>query len=261
MATAPQASKLPLFYRQLVPLNEQDHGNFHARKTDKAVWLANQHAIPLTVEEFPAAQRDYPIVFSAGDNPVPLGLMGMSEGVNVFVTPEGGLSEDVYVPAYARRYPFILAKLQPDAEELSLCFDPECDLIGEFDDGAPLFENGEPSEHTQNTLKFCEQFEVAGNKTASFIAELKKHDLLMDGELSFQRENEEKPMVYRGFKMVNQEKMKDLRGDVLRTWNKNGMLPLVFAHLFSLELVRGIFARQIRQDKLPAKEDGAGASQ
>jgi hypothetical protein len=251
MASAPQAS-LPLFYKQLVPLNHADHGHLNARKTDKAVWLVNQHAIPLTVEEFPAAQRDYPIVFSAGDSPVPLGLMGMSDGVNVFVDEDGGLKEDVYVPAYARRYPFILAKLTPEAEELSLCFDPECDLIGDFEGGTPLFDGESPTEHVTNTLKFCEQFELAGNKTAAFINELKKHDLLMDGELTFQRDSDEKPMIYRGFKMVNQEKLRELRGDVLRTWNQNGMLPLVFAHLYSMDLVKGIFARQIRQDKLPA---------
>ena len=251
MASAPQAANLPLFYKQVVPLNHADHGNYHARKTDKAEWMANQHAIPLTVEEFPAAQRFYPIVFSVGDNPVPLGLMGMSEGINVFVDEEGALREDVYVPAYARRYPFILARLRPDADELSLCFDPQCNLIGEFEDGEPLFIGDEPSEHIQNTLKFCEQFEIAGNKTNAFMAELIKHDLLMDGELSFQRDGDENPMVYRGFKMVNQEKLRELRGDILRSWNQNGMLPLVFAHLFSLELVKGIFARQIGQGKLP----------
>ena len=41
------------------------------------------------------------------------------------------------------------------------------------------------------------------------------------------------------------------RGDVLRGWNQSGLLALVFAHLFSLELVREIFAKQIMQGKGP----------
>ncbi len=251
MASVPQASGLPLFYNELVPISLEDHGNLRARRTDKATWLANQHAVPLTVEEFPMAQRHYPIVFSIGDNPVPLALMGMSEGINVFVGEDGTIPADLYLPAYARRYPFLLAKLRPEAEELSLCFDPTSDLVGEFDEGSLLFENGEPTEHIKNTLSFCEQFEIAGNKTSSFIQELKKHELLMDGELTFNRDDLEKPMVYRGFKIISQEKLRDLRGDVLRTWNKNGMLALVFAHLFSLELVRDVFARQAKQGTLP----------
>ncbi len=260
MASAPQNS-MPLFYKELVAISLEDHANLRTRKTDKPTWLANQHAIPLTVEEFPAAQRHYPIVFSIGDNPVPLALMGMSEGINVFISEDGQIEEEIYIPAYARRYPFMLAKLSPDAEELSLCFDPTSNLVGEFEDGTPLFEDGQPSEQIKGTLSFCEQFELAGNKTANFVKELEKHELLMDGELTFNRDDLEKPVVYRGFKIINEEKLRDLRGDVLRTWNKNGMLPLVFAHMLSLELVRDVFAKQANQSKLPTQSDAPAAGE
>lgn len=251
MASAPQNSALPIFYKDLAPLNRQDHAGWNSRPTDKAPWLVNQHAIPLTVEEFPMAQRHFPIVFSSGDEPVPLALLGMNEGVNVFVDDEGALTSTIYLPAYARRYPFMLAKLRPDTDELSLCFDPTSGLVGEFDEGAPLFEGEEPSEATKATLQFCEQFEVAGQKTASFVAELKKHDLLMDGELTLQTDGQEQPFVYRGFRMVDENKLRELRGDVLRGWNQNGLLPLIYAHLFSLELVRDIFGRQVQLGKGP----------
>jgi hypothetical protein len=136
MASAPQnVPQLPLFYNDLMPLNSRDHGTWRSRTTDKANWLVGQHAVPLTVEEFPQAQRHFPIVFSSGDSPVPLALMGLNEGVNVFIDEEGTVTSPIYVPAYVRRYPFMLAKLNPDAAELSLCFDPTTDLIGEFDDG------------------------------------------------------------------------------------------------------------------------------
>jgi hypothetical protein len=254
MASAPQAAQLPLFYTDLVPLNSRDHSTWRSRTTNQAKWLAGQHAVPLTVEEFPQAQRFYPIIFSTGDNPVPLALMGLNEGVNVFIDDEGTLASPVYIPAYARRYPFLLAKLSPESSELSLCFDPATDLIGAFDDGVPMFEGEQPTESTKATLSFCEQFEIAGQKTQAFIDELKKHDLLMDGEVAIQQEGKEQPFIYRGFQMVNEEKLRDLRGDVLRGWNQSGLLPLIFAHLFSLELMRDVFARQIDQGKGPATE-------
>ena len=251
MASAPQEATLPLFYNDLVPLNSRDHGEWRSRTTDRAPWLVGQHAVPLTVEEFPQAQRNFPIIFSAGDAPVPLALMGLNEGVNVFVDDTGLLSAPVYVPAYARRYPFMLAKLSPENEDLSLCFDPATDLIGAFEDGLPLFENGEPTDACKATLNFCEQFEIAGQKTGTFIDELKKHDLLMEGEVAIQQEGAEQPYVYRGFQMINEEKLREMRGDVLRAWNQNGMLPLIVAHLFSLELMRDIFARQVELGKGP----------
>ena len=250
MASAPQAS-LPLFYNDLMPLNSRDHSTWRSRTTDKAKWLVNQHAVPLTVEEFPQAQRNYPIVFSSGDNPVPLALMGLNEGVNVFVDDEGAVTGPVYVPAYARRYPFMLAKLNPEAEELSLCFDPTTDLIGSFDEGVELFEGENPTEACKATLNFCEQFEIAGQKTQAFIEELTKNKLLMDGEVAIQQEGKEQPYVYRGFQMVDENKLREVRGDVLRQWAQSGMLGLIYAHLFSLELMRDIFAKQLELGKGP----------
>jgi hypothetical protein len=35
--------------------------------------------------------------------------------------------------------------------------------------------------------------------------------------------------------------------------NQNGMLPLLFAHLFSLSQMRDVFSRQMQQGKAPAQ--------
>jgi hypothetical protein len=254
MASAPQQANLPLFYQAIVPLNRNDHAGWHARQTDRAPWLVGQHAVPLTVEEFPQAQRHFPIIFSTGAEAVPLALFGLNEGVNVFVDGEGRFDAPVYIPAYARRYPYLLARLTPEAEELSLCFDPTSDLLGPFEDGAALFNGDEPSENTTGMLQFCEQFEVAGQKTASFVAELNKHGLLIDGEVSVQPDGAAQPFVYRGFRMVDESKLREMRGDVLRTWTQNGLLPLIHAHLFSLDLIREIFGRQMQKGLMPAPD-------
>lgn len=251
MASAPQSNPLPLFYKDLMPLNSRDHASWSSRTTETAAWMVGQHAIPLTAEEFVQAGRHFPIVFSIADSPVPLALMGLNEGVNTFFDDEGKISGPVYVPAYARRYPFMLAKLTPDTEELSLCFDPTSDLVGEFTDGTPLFNGEEPSDACKATLDFCRNFEEAGFRTQAFVDELMKHDLLMDGEVSIQQEGNENPFVYRGFKMIDQEKLRELRGDVLRSMNQSGMLGLIFAHLFSLEHMSEVFGRQVQQGKGP----------
>ncbi|TGX52828.1 multidrug transporter [Sphingomonas gei] len=251
MASAPQQS-LPLFYSQLEPLSSQAHADFRIRVRDKAPFLAKQHAVPVTVEEFPLVQRFLPIVFSVGDDPVPLALMGLNEGVNTFFDDEGTLLEpNFYVPAYIRRYPYLLARLRPDADELSLCFDPSSDTIGAFEDGDKLFENGEPTETTKNILQFNEQFEQAGARTAMFMKDLKELDILIDGEVTIQQEGNEQPFIYRGFMMIDENKLNELRGDQLRKIVQNGMLPLIYAHLFSLALMRDIFGRQVRLGKMP----------
>lgn len=250
MATAPNFG-LPLFYNQLEPLSSSAHGAWKARRMESAPFLAQTHAVPLTVEEFALAQRHFPIVFSVGDNPVPLALMGLNEGVNVFVDDEGKLTSEVYVPAYVRRYPFMLARLRPEVDELSLCFDPSADAIGAFEEGEALFEDNQPSETTKQILGFCENFEQAGMQTGAFMKELADNKLLIDGEVSIQPEGSAQPFVYRGFQMISEDALKNLRGDVARKMIQSGLLPLVYAHLFSLSLIRDVFARQMQLGKVP----------
>ena len=252
MATAAPNQGLPLFYNALEPLNLEQHGQMKVRAITSMPELGRTHAVPLTVDEFALVQRHYPIVFSVGDAPVPIALMGLNEGINVFLDENGRATDpNLYIPAYLRRYPFLLAKLRPDSDELSLCYDPTSGAVGDFPDGEPLFDGDQPGAATQAILQFCEQFEAAGLRTNAFVEDLQKSDLLMDGEVAIQPEGSEQPFVYRGFRMVDEEKVRNLRGDELRKMNQNGMLPLVYAHLFSLTQMRDVFARQMQQGKAP----------
>jgi hypothetical protein len=251
MATEPPSNTLPIFYAGLEPLSSSVHAAYHSKSSDRAPFLATNHAVPITIDEFVAVQRYFPIVFSIGENPVPLALMGLNEGVNVFVDAEGKLTGEIYLPAYVRRYPFMLARLSPDAQELSLCFDPTSGLVGDFAEGDALFDGDKPSEATNNILKFCEEFELSAQRTVAFMKEMRDGGLLMDGEVSIQPVGSDQPFIYRGFQMVNEEKLRELEGDELKRMNQNGMLPLILAHLFSMSLVREVFAKQMQQGKGP----------
>jgi len=252
MASAAPNQNLPMFYKEIVPLNATQHGTLKIRPVEKSPFIAQTHAIPITVDEFGLAQRHYPIVFSIGENPIPIALMGLNEGINVFLDPDGRpIDTTTYIPAYIRRYPFLLAKLNQETDELSLCFDPTTEAVGEFDDGQPLFDGDQPSDATKAILEFCEQFETAGQRTAAFMEDVKKSGLLMDGEVAIQPEGYQQPFIYRGFQMIDEEKLRELRGDELRKMNQNGMLPLLYAHLFSLAQMREVFARQLGQGKAP----------
>ena len=252
MATAPQP-QLPLFYKDLLPLNAKEHGDWSVSSFDNAAFLAESHAIPLTVDEFVDAQRNYPIVFTAGDNPLPIALFGLNEGVNTFIGDDGKMVADVYVPAYIRRYPFILAKLQPNTDDMSLCFDPTAGVIAKQEGGQELFDSeGKPSEYTKGVLEFCQKFEESGQRTRAFLEELKKLDILMDGEIAITRSDApDKPFVYRGFQMVDEKKLRELPVETVEALNNNGMIMLIHAHLFSMNLMRRLFERQSAQGKAP----------
>jgi hypothetical protein len=250
MASAP-IQGLPLFYNDLMPISSEVHADWRLRAKNGVPFLTKVHAVPLLAEEFINASRFYPIVFSAGENAVPLALMGLNEGVNTFVDDEGLFPADYYVPAYIRRYPFMLARLRPDTDELSLCIDPTSDVIGAFDEGEPLFDGKEPSERTRDILSFCEQVEQASLVTSAFFQDIAEQKLLIDGEFTAQPTGVAQPYVYRGFQIVSEDALKNLRGDVVRKWNQNGLLALLYAHIFSLQRMADVFGRQAQQGKLP----------
>lgn len=240
MASQPQA-QLPLFYRNLVPLTSDLHAEWglHAR-TDMA-FARDTHAVPVTVDEFVQVQRHFPIVFSSGESSVPLALVGLQEGHNLFVGEDGQWKAGTYIPAYLRRHPFMLARLQPDNDTLSLVFDDSWDLVN-AEGEQKLFDGKEPSEGTRNILQFCEQFEQAIARTRSFMDEVAKLGLLMDGQAQIQNPGMEQPATFSGFQMVDEQKLQNIRGDQARKMVQNGMMGLIYAHLFSLSQIRELFA-------------------
>jgi hypothetical protein len=244
MASNP-APMMPLFYNSVVPLSSQAHPNFRVRQRTNFPEATKTHAVPLTVDEFASAMRHYPIVFGAGQTGAPLALLGLTDGVNTFIDADGNWQKDVYIPAYVRRYPFLLAKFNEASEELTLCFDDKSGLVeaGDFE-GYDLFDGDQPSEHTKSVLQFCEQFEMAVARTKQFMDEMLALDLIIDGEVSLQQ-GEGQPSVYRGFRMISEDKMRELRGDQVRKLVQTGMIGLIYAHLLSLQNTRDIFARQM----------------
>jgi len=150
----------------------------------------------------------------------------------------------------------MLARLRPDTDELSLCFDPSADVIGpDFEDGRPLFDaEGKPTEVVTGVLEFCEQWEQSWQRTTAFMKELTDAKLLIDGEVSVQPDGVDKPFIYRGFQMISEEKLRELRGDQARKMVQNGVLPLIYAHLFSLNIMSDIFSKQMAAGKVMPNE-------
>ncbi len=233
----------PMFYQSVMPISSDTHANWGLLQRESLGFTKGSHAIPVTVDEFVNCQRSFPIVFGLGEAAAPLALVGLQEGNNLYVDDNGQWEATAYVPAFVRRYPFMLARLSPDRPDLSLCFDDTAGQIA-ADVGEPLFVDGAPSETTKNILTFCEQFEQAVDRTRRFMEELEKLNLLMDGEVTIQREGLAEPAVYRGFRMVDEAKLQALRGDQARKLVQSGMLGLIYAHLFSLALISPLFERQ-----------------
>lgn len=232
----PALSGSVLFYAKPEPLSTQTHGSLGVNRTAKPYRFVSQaNLVPLTVAEFVPASLSYPVVF-LGDAKVPLAVMGLREGENLFVTSDGDFRVDAYIPSFVRRYPFVFAADQSN-ERLVLCIDRAAPFVAENAE-VPFFENGQPSSYTQTAMQFCNDFETERRRTEQFVGLLTELDLFETREATFQPMNPDgtpaAPVKLADYFAVSLEKLNKLPNEKFLELRDNGALAQIFAHLFSL---------------------------
>jgi hypothetical protein len=232
-----QLSGTVLFYSQPEPLNNELHSKLGLRRIDRPfAFAAGAQAVPLTVTEFGAAALSYPVIF-AGDKKQPLAVMGVTGNANMFIQPNGYFEVGVYVPAYIRRYPFVLAN-DPAREQLVVCIDRAAAMLGDLPD-LPFFDPaGQPTDYTKNCIQFCNDYETEIRRTESFVALLTEFDLFETRKTTYTPTNPDgsqgAPQEIAEYFAVSEERVKALPDDKVRTLLDNGALSQIYAHLVSL---------------------------
>ncbi|WP_349359166.1 SapC family protein [Stappia sp.] len=236
---------LPLFYRTPEPLRADTHGALKVDLTPHYGFARNAHAVPLNAIEFAAAARHYPIVFAAGSTPpAAVAVLGLRRDANLFVNAAGGWVEDLYVPSYLRRYPFILAR-DAQGKDFALCVDVASDKVGEAA-GHALFAEGAASEATRKALEFCSAFHREAQASAAALEKLAEHDLLIPNEGRFTLSSGE-VLTVNDFLVVSEERFAALSDAAFLDLRKAGTLPAIYCHLLSMrcwsDLVRRLEAQ------------------
>lgn len=228
--TAPNAEAMPLFYTAPRPLDRAQDGDLRVGRPLNYNFAAKANAIPLLVDEFPMASAYYPIVFVGTGTPIPAVVTGLKNDTNLFISPEGAWQAGTYLPAYVRRYPFILMD-DPDKKQFVLCLDTGSDMVGR-DDGFPLFDKGEPSEFTKGAMEFCVTLRQQGDTTDAFVQALQEHKLLIPNDAQINAHDGTR-LQLSGFLVIDPQKFDELPDSVIVQWRRKGWLGLVYAHLLS----------------------------
>ena len=227
-----------LFYQRPEPLAKELHSNLGVKRMDGPFGFAKTgHAIPLTVGEFPLSAVTGPIIF-VGDEKLPIAVMGLNAGENMFVKDDGTFESGIYIPAYVRRYPFVFANDDAN-KQMVLCIDRGAEFIVDKGYDMPFFdEKGEPTEYTKNCIDFCNNFEVERQRTMSFVQVLKDLDLFETKTATFTMANGDgtmgEPQKIADYFGVSEDKLNKLPSEKLVELRDNGALGQIYAHLLSL---------------------------
>ena len=222
---------LPLFYRSPRPLDKTRHADKSiATKVDYSFAKAT-NSVPLNAVEFAFAMRRYPIVFTSATPVMPVAVLGLRSEQNLFLADDGAWAPGCYVPAYVRRYPFIFLE-SADKLTYTLCVDEASEMLVDGD-GQALFRDGEPSEFTESTLKFCSAFQGQAAATLEFASALKERGLLVENRADVSLKSGER-LALSGFRMIDEAKFTGLADEVFLDWRQRGWLPLVYSQLLSM---------------------------
>jgi hypothetical protein len=239
-----------LLYKEIKALNRDEHRALKLKSTGDCRFAAETHIVPLAGLEFFQAARAYPIVFvGEGDVVSPIALLGLKEGQNGYVEDNGQWRANTYVPAFVRRYPFVLA--QGDDENFTVCFDEAYPGWNE-EEGRELFsEGGENSEYLNEMIQFLQNFTAEMQRTRAFVSLLSELQLLAPRTLKLTHTSGE-TFVLRDFQAVDEEKFLQLSDEDVLKLHKAGFLGWVYAHLMSLGNANALFEHHLEEKKAAA---------
>jgi len=237
-ATGTEPLPPPLFYKRPLPLSAQYHASVKIRPVMDFTFAAETNAVPVAVPEFVMAARHYPIIF-IGDDLVPSVALGLRPNDNLFVDVKGAWEVGQYIPAYVRRYPFILLGEQGD-ERLQLGIDDEARSNKE--DALPLFQDGKETDVVREAIGLCEQFHAAYRFSLDCMKAIKAADIIESRSLEVTLPDGEKLNVG-NFLAVNEEKFKAVPDATILDWRAKGWLHAVYFHLQSLNNWDSLLAR------------------
>jgi hypothetical protein len=226
------ATRLPVLYRSITPVNRVTHKDLKLKALPEPLsFTRGTHLMPALAEEFAIAARELPIVFlPEGDIISPVFMLGLRSGHNSFVTPEG-LWTSSYMPAYVRRYPFVLGDVE--GSDPMLCMDEK---FAGFNtkEGEPLFKpDGSPTPALEAAMKFAGEFRESGMRTIAFVDKLKSLDLFKSVTIDV-KSQKLGPVSINGVLVVDEEKLKALPDATMLDLQKTGSLQAIYAHLMSL---------------------------
>lgn len=219
----------PLFYTEPAPVTAETHGDFKIRSDRDFSFARDTNAVPITTPEFVLAARHYPIVF-VGDQLVPTVALGFRQDQNLFLGEDGTWERRCYIPAYVRRYPFILLGKEDD-ERLQLGVDNASKSEGS--EARALFDGDKETQTVTDALDLCQQFHGAYKATAEFSEMLASSDLVEDRSLELDLPDDEKLNIG-SFSSINEQKLREAPDEKILEWRSKGWLAAMYFHVASL---------------------------
>jgi len=232
---------------QYQTLNKEKHRRLRVR-TGYGAALGDAVMYVMTYPlEFRDIQSCYPILFTKDSNTggfFAAAVLGLEADQNLFL--QGDRWDATYVPTMVQRQPFLIATGGVgDEKPPVVSLDLDHPRVSQ-DEGEVLFgSEGEPSEFLNQKIALLGKLHRGLQHGSGFIDSLLQHELLVQIVLDLAFADGGKKTL-QGFYCIAEERLYQLKGDVLESLNQAGYLQPVFMAVASLSRVRDLIERRNR---------------
>jgi hypothetical protein len=232
-----------LFYRQVIALAPERHGSLKIGAIPNHHFTSHINSVPLSGVEFGEAGKEYPIVFNRDGTGVTsaVAVLGLENNENLFLGKEQEWKAN-YLPAFVRRYPFILGTNPESPGQAWVCVDETCPWLGS-DQGESLFEGDRPSPFLEQIIAFLNDYSMQLERTAVFGRKLADWGLLKESQAQATTADG-RSYTLTGIWTVDESALAQLEADKLQELLKTGELAWIFFHLASLSNFRLLAERK-----------------
>ena len=242
------------FYTKPVPVNRESHRNATIGAVSNYAFAAQANSVHITAVEFAQLCKEYPIVFAqTGNSKTAFALLGLKDNDNLFVTPQGEW-EAHYLPAFVRRYPFVLAGSDP--QKMVVCVDEAATVFNATDGQAMFDAQGAETPFLQNALQFLSAFHDEMERTEKLVAELDALGLLVQKTAAAELPDGRK-FNFAGIYVVDEAKLMALDEAAQARLVRTGVMGLVYAHLMSLSNIAQLANNMAARDAAVAESAAA----
>ena len=233
-----------IYYEKPVLLNREKHRTRRIQPSASFAFARNANSVYLAGMEFTEACKEYAVVFTrqAGGKVAPVVVLGLRQRENLFVDGEGRWTA-AYIPAFVRRYPFVLAELP--GEQMGVCIDEAFPGLNDRDGEALFDDKGNNTPFLQNALDFLQRYQAEYVRTQAFCQKLEQAGLLM--EMSARADLVDgRTFTVAGLLVVDEKKLHALPDEQVLALFRTGEMHLVSMHLLSLSNLHRLVDRMAR---------------
>jgi len=229
-------------YKNPIFLNSVTHKSVKVAPISGYQFAQDLNSVVIAGQEFLESAKFYPIVFTkAQDDIIPVALLGLRNNENLFVDDKGSWKEGAYIPAFFRRYPFILASNVGQDGSFAVCVDSAYEGFGKKE-GMPLFnDDGEMTNEFNRVIEFLKNYQAQHENTREMISLLDEYKLFKDVSANITLPAGEK-LGFARLMMVDEMALLNLDDENVLNLFRKGYLAWIYAHLYSLSNFRPLMA-------------------